>query len=132
MIFNSDGVTLADANNPASVGETIVIYCTGLGEVSPSVVAGMPAPSSPPAMTVNPVTVTIAGIDAPVSFAGLAPGFAGLYQVNAIVPVGADAGDGTDVPLLVTVKGRVSPAVKMRRPGPPGGTGKTRSPSPHK
>ncbi len=34
------------------------------------------------------MTVTIGEIDAPVVFQGLAPGFVGLYQVNAVVPSG--------------------------------------------
>jgi uncharacterized protein (TIGR03437 family) len=33
------------------------------------------------------VTVKIGGVDAPVQFAGLAPGYAGLYQVNAVLPL---------------------------------------------
>jgi len=37
--------------------------------------------------TVNPVTVTIGGVAVPVHFA-LTPRFAGLYQVNAMVPDG--------------------------------------------
>jgi uncharacterized protein (TIGR03437 family) len=37
---------------------------------------------------IDPVTVTIGGVNAPVFFAGLIPGFTGLYQVNATVPTG--------------------------------------------
>jgi uncharacterized protein (TIGR03437 family) len=33
------------------------------------------------------------GTAAPVSFSGLAPGFVGLYQVNAQVPAGLSAGN---------------------------------------
>ena len=80
-----------------SAGDAIVIYCAGLGAVNPPVTAGTAAPSSPPAITTNPVTVTIGGKTAQVFFSGLVGGFAGLYQVNAYVPKGITPGDA--VPL---------------------------------
>jgi len=60
---------------------------------------------------VNPVTVTIGGVDAAVLFAGLAPGFAGLYQLNVVVPGGVSAGDA--VPVVVSVAGQASPPVTL-------------------
>jgi len=111
-IMKSDGVTLAQPGTPASIGETVVIYCTGLGAVSPPVKEGLPAPSTPPlSTTVNTVTVTIGGKAAQVAFSGLTPGYAGLYQVNAVVPTGIATGD--TVPVVVTVAGQTSPAVTI-------------------
>jgi uncharacterized protein (TIGR03437 family) len=107
-ITKSDGVTVAQPGTPANIGETIVIYCTGLGLVTPSVKEGTAAPSTPPlATTVNPVTVTIGGQAAQVSFSGLAPGYAGLYQVNAVVPAGITVGNA--VPVVLSVAGQTSP-----------------------
>jgi uncharacterized protein (TIGR03437 family) len=68
------------------VGEVILVYATALGQVAPPVDAGTAAPLSPLSRTVAPVTAQIGGVNAPVQFAGLAPGFAGLYQVNVLVP----------------------------------------------
>jgi uncharacterized protein (TIGR03437 family) len=111
-IVKSDQVTLAQPGTPAAVGETIVIYCTGLGAVTPAVKEGSPAPTTPPlSTTVNTVTVTIGGKAAQVAFAGLTPGYAGLYQVNAVVPVGITTGDA--VPVLLSVAGQDSPPVTM-------------------
>jgi adhesin/invasin len=110
VIFKSDGVTLAQPGQPATAGETVVIYCTGLGAVSPPVPEGTPAPSLPLSNTVNPVTVTIGGQDAPVQFSGLTPGFPGLYQVNAVVPDGLS---GDQIPVIVTVAGQSSPPVTI-------------------
>ena len=102
---------MADASHPAAAGDVLVIYCTGLGEVSPALTAGMPAPLDHLSQTVNPVTVTIGGVPAPVAFAGLTPGFAGLYQVNAVVPKGVASGSAVVVALGEA--GQVSAAVTM-------------------
>ncbi|MBI3667957.1 MAG: PD40 domain-containing protein [Acidobacteria bacterium] len=76
---------LADQDHPASAGEALEIYGIGLGPTDPIVRAGVPAPASPPARAFTP-QVLIGGRPAGVLFAGLAPGLAGVYQVNAIVP----------------------------------------------
>lgn len=99
------------ASTPASAGDALVIYCAGLGAVTPAVPAGSAAPSSPPAKTANPVTVAIGGQSVEVLFAGLAPGFAGLYQVNVRVPKGI--APGANVPLTLTVAGSSSPPVTV-------------------
>jgi adhesin/invasin len=110
VIFKHDGVTLAQAGTPANQGETVVIYCTGLGAVTPAVPDGAPAPASPLSNTVNPATVTIGGQNATVAFSGLTPGYPGLYQVNAVVPNGVS---GAAVPVVVTVAEQPSPSVTM-------------------
>ena len=95
---------LVTAQNPVRAGDTIQIFATGLGDTDPEVGSGEPAP---PFSTVrNPVTVTIGEIDAPVVFQGLAPGFVGLYQVNAVVPSGVVPGDA--VSLVLTQNGIVA------------------------
>ena len=101
-------LTLADAAHPLKAQDAAVIYCTGLGEVTPTVSAGAPGPI-PPATTNNKVTVSIGGIDAPVFFSGLAPGFAGVYQVNVIVPPGITP--GSQVQVVMSAAGQSSPPV---------------------
>ena len=64
IILKSDQLTLARPGTPASVGETVVIYCTGLGAVDPPVADGAAAPSSVLAERVNPVTLRIGGKEA--------------------------------------------------------------------
>ena len=94
---------LNTAANPASAGDALLIFCTGLGTVSPLVPAGAAAPAGTLSYTDNPVTVTVGGKDAQVLFAGLAPGFVALYQVNVLVPPGITA--GPSVPVVVTAAG---------------------------
>jgi uncharacterized protein (TIGR03437 family) len=107
-IVKSDGVTVAQPGTPASIGETVVIYCSGLGAVTPKVKEGSPAPGVPPLSTTdNPVTVTIGGKPATVAFSGLTPGSVGLYQINAVVPSGIITGDA--VPVVIGVAGQTSP-----------------------
>jgi uncharacterized protein (TIGR03437 family) len=108
----ADGTqTIVSPDNPVRAGDVIVIYSDGLGSVNPQAVAGSETPISPLSQTLDPVTVTVGGIKAPVFFAGLTPGFTGLYQINATVPGGVTPGD--NVPLVITQVGRSSPAVTI-------------------
>jgi uncharacterized protein (TIGR03437 family) len=103
----SGAQTLADASHPVKAGDAITIYCTGLGQVTPPVPTGSPAPSDSVSSTVKPVSVTIGGVPANnVLFAGLTPQFVGLYQVNVIVPDGVPPGN--QVPVVVTAEGQSS------------------------
>ena len=47
--------------------------------------------------------MTIGGIDAPVTFQGLAPGFVGLYQINVTVP--SLVRPGEEVPIVLRQSG---------------------------
>ena len=80
----------ADTGHPARTGETVLIYCTGLGMVSSPPADGASSNGQPTILT---PTVTIGGAQAAVSFSGLAPGFVGLYQINAVVPSGLASGN---------------------------------------
>jgi len=88
---------------PAARGSVIQIFATGLGPTTPAVASGAAAPSSPTASLVTPVTVTIGGINAPVQFQALAPGFVGIYQINAQVP--ANVPTGPAINLKITQNG---------------------------
>ena len=103
---------LVDASNPATPGRTVVlIYCTGLGAVGNRPASGAPSPSNPPAATTTTPTVMIGGAPAQVSFSGLAPGFVGEYQVNALVPSTSTTGNA--VPVTISIGGATSNAVTI-------------------
>jgi uncharacterized protein (TIGR03437 family) len=91
---------LVDGANPAAAGDVVVVYCTGLGATSPAVRSGEAAPAGPLAKVVTPVQVMIGGQPAVVHYAGLTPGFVGLYQVNVQIPSGVTPGSA--VPLVLS------------------------------
>jgi uncharacterized protein (TIGR03437 family) len=102
---------LGPAGHPVKRGEYIAIFCTGLGPVSNRPATGAAALSSPLSSTLTLPTVTLGAAAAKVTYSGLAPGFAGLYQVNAIVPDGAPSGD--NVGLVITMGGVQSNTVTI-------------------
>jgi uncharacterized protein (TIGR03437 family) len=110
IVHNAD-FSLVTTSNPARVGEYISIFATGLGPVNGSAVSGAAAPSVPPfAPTVNSPIVMIGTSFAYVNYSGLAPGYVGLYQVNALIPSGIPAGNQ---PLIVSIGGTVSNTVLL-------------------
>lgn len=106
-----DAVTgaLISPDAPALAGQYLTVYVTGQGAVNPPVATGAAAPGDPFALPVAAVGVTIGGGDAIVSFAGMAPGLAGLLQINLQVPA---LGAGNQ-PLVVTVGGVASNPVMV-------------------
>lgn len=94
---------LVTQSNPIHQEESIVIYLTGMGRTTPAIEAGVPSPSDPLATTLIPADVTLAGVDLPISYAGLAPGQVGVYQINAQVPWWIPTGD--EQPLVITQGG---------------------------
>jgi uncharacterized protein (TIGR03437 family) len=108
ILHNATGAVVS-SQNPAVPDEFVQIYSTGLGAVSPAVASGVAAPSNPPSSTTLPVTVSFNGTSVPASFAGLAPGFVALYQVNVKVP---QIAPGT-AQVVLTINGVSSPPVTM-------------------
>jgi uncharacterized protein (TIGR03437 family) len=92
--------TLITSAAPALPGETVVLFATALGPVSPVLPINTLAPGTPLSTSVLTTGVSIGGQDAMLSFSGLAPGFIGLWQVNAVVPANVSSGAAK---LIITV-----------------------------
>ncbi len=101
VVVHADS-SLVSSNKPASPGEEVVIYATGLGATNPPFADGTAVNRMN--NTVKPVTVTMGGENAKVIYAGLTQGFVGLYQINVIVPVGLTGSQ----PVVVTSGGSYS------------------------
>lgn len=93
---------------PVNRGTFITVFANGLGVTNPTVPTGQRAPNSPLSIATFPITASIGGQPAQVLYAGLAPGFVGLFQVNLAVPQNASVGD--QVPLTLTINGVPSQA----------------------
>jgi uncharacterized protein (TIGR03437 family) len=85
--------SLVTPSNPARPNDTLFVYLSGLGAVTPSLSDGAAAPSGSLTDTTNTITAAINGEAATVQFAGLVPGAVGLYQINVVVPGDAASGD---------------------------------------
>lgn len=117
FILDSDGTGAVHASgspagsaNPAARGETLIIYLTGLGPVNNSPATGDAASSTTLAPTLITPQVVIGGFKADIAFSGLAPGFIGLYQINAVVPPATPVGT---VDLTVAANGITSNTAKL-------------------
>jgi len=75
-------------SRPAKPGDEIILLGIGFGGVSPSVAAGVVAGQAN--RLTAPLEIRIGGVPADVRYAGLAPGYVGLYQFNVVVPAVAD------------------------------------------
>lgn len=89
---HTDG-SLITADNPARPSEVIVVYLVGMGRTTPSVSSGAASPSDSLArVTIAPVVTLEGSAVSDILFAGLSPGFVGLYQINLTVPAGTAPG----------------------------------------
>jgi len=115
VIYKATGAatSLANAANPAKPGDSIIVYCTGLGVMDANGNAS------------NTPTLTIGGLTAPASYAGVAlpanyppagaptllglvsSSLGGLYQINATVPQGAASGTAA---VVISSAGQISQA----------------------
>jgi len=115
FIVGPTGVNLGlGPMQPIPRGDFAYFYATGLG-------AFMPSGNNPPVsdgdvgaqgvtyQTVLLPQVTIGGMQAQVLFAGQAPGFPGVYQVNIQIPQSAPTGDGVAVRMISADGTQITP-----------------------
>jgi len=95
----ADDNQLVTPTNPIHPHDIIVIYATGLGRTTPTIDSGMPSPVDPLSTAVIQPTVSLGGVPLDVLYAGLTPGYVGLYQINASVPGGVP--QGLEIPLTI-------------------------------
>jgi uncharacterized protein (TIGR03437 family) len=91
-IWSAVTESLVTSRSPARAGEYVTIYLVGLGAVAGSVTAGEKASGDPLLRALDPTQVQIGSVTVTPSFAGLTPGFAGLYQINVRLPSSLEPG----------------------------------------
>jgi uncharacterized protein (TIGR03437 family) len=99
-----DGTLILDSS-PAVPGEFVIIYSSGLGATDIPVASGSASPADPPARVADPPVVTLSGNPVSLLFAGLTPGFVGLYQLNFQIPAEIATGN---YELVLTQSGALS------------------------
>jgi uncharacterized protein (TIGR03437 family) len=92
LAAHQDFSALVTDQNPAKIGEFIHLYFTGLGMVAPAIATGVAAPIGPLYRLVTPFScqfLQASGVlTADILFAGLAPLFIGVEQVDMQIPSG--------------------------------------------
>ena len=96
-IQHASDFSLVSPSNPAAAGETILVYATGLGYVG-SGQTGMPATRADPVPGCPGVVALFPTNGCPncsgrILYAGVTPGFVGLYQVNLQIPPDIPSGN---------------------------------------
>src|SRR5579883_279817 len=86
--LNATNNQVVSASNPLRAGDFVALFATGLGQTGNR--GGLDYAIQQP-------TVMIGGKDCPVTFAGRAPGYVGLDQINCIVPSGIGANPAAPV-----------------------------------
>ena len=91
LVQNQDGAINGPAH-PATPGSIVTAYLTGQGPLSLPIASGNVSPSDPLIGAVAGISANIGGQNVEVTFAGMAPGLVGVFQVNLRIPALA-AGD---------------------------------------
>ena len=104
----ADGSVITPAA-PAAPGDVVVLYATGLGQTLPPVVYSLIPKTAASLINFSSFTVTLSetAIDpSAIAYAGIAPGFGGLYQINLVLP----AWVGPNPQIAIGFAGALSPA----------------------
>ena len=96
---NASNGGVVSNTNPLHAGEYVELFLTGLGTT---------ASQNGLNWAVQQPTVTVGGVDCPVTYAGAAPGFPGLDQINCRIPAGLGSQAGA---ALVVTSGKRSSQV---------------------
>ncbi|HLG99005.1 MAG TPA: protease pro-enzyme activation domain-containing protein [Bryobacteraceae bacterium] len=111
-IFTSAGALVPSSSGKP--GDTLPLFITGEGTVFPSLATGASPFSETPLAALprplGPVTVTVAGVAAEISFAGIPPGLVGVTQINFVIPPNAPPGPQ---PVIVSAGGIQSQAAQL-------------------
>jgi len=108
-VVQNEDLGLNGPSNPGRAGSVVIAYLTGPGPVDNPVAAGEAARSNPLSRVRSEIQAMVGGRAAEILFAGLAPGFVGLMQLNFRLPA-VSAGDQQ---LIVTIGGAASNAALL-------------------
>ncbi len=112
VILHAD-YSLVTPDQPAQPGETVLIWLTGLGGLLPAVPTGAANPGGPLSSAIDPRIQIWFGdqIADKLTYAGGAPFFAGLNQINAVIP--KTVRTGTNIPVAISTSDAFSDLVDL-------------------
>lgn len=102
-----DGSVIS-SQNPARPGDKVILYANGLGATRPRIPAGQIPTGAATLERINDFQITLDGnpVDrSDIFYAGAAPGFAGLYQINMRLPENA----GRNPQIRIAIRDTISP-----------------------
>jgi len=116
FVWNGNNAVAAHLNgqvisptSPAVPGEVVVLFVAGLGRTSPDTTSGQLATAAFPIYYFSQLQILLNGVACPpgsILYAGLSPGFAGLYQINLQLPADVSA----NPQIQVAIGAQISPA----------------------
>jgi uncharacterized protein (TIGR03437 family) len=116
IAINGDGSIAAPpdsfpgiTSHPATAGDTLTFYATGLGAVGPAIADGT-SPGDASRLTTTTPTVMIDGVAGTVQYSGLSPQFVGVYQLKVTIPPGTTLGKGVPVQIQIGGVSSADPA----------------------
>lgn len=86
LAVNLPSGTMNTAQNPVKPGQYVTAYAIGQGMLDNPVDTGCAAPDAPYSCPLAAVSATLGGMPVDIQFAGLPPGYAGLMQLNLLIP----------------------------------------------
>ncbi len=95
----ADGTVASRSATNVRAGDTVTLYGIGFGTVAPNLASGEIVRNAN--SVVLPLQIYFGDTAATVTYAGLAPGTLGLYQINVVVPQVS----GTAIPLTIKLNG---------------------------
>jgi uncharacterized protein (TIGR03437 family) len=112
VILHAD-YSLVTPDAPAQPGETVLIWLTGLGGLLPAVPTGAGNPGDPLSSAIDPrIQIWFGGqVAEKLTYAGGAPFFAGLNQINAVIPTTVQT--GTNIPVAISTSDAFSDLVDL-------------------
>jgi uncharacterized protein (TIGR03437 family) len=84
-VLNADG-SVNSTKNPASSGSTLSVFFTGQGPVAAVVEDGAAPPAGKAISATSTISATIGSMPVEILFAGLAPLYPGVAQMNLKIP----------------------------------------------
>jgi uncharacterized protein (TIGR03437 family) len=81
-------------SSPARPGDIVILWATGLGQTTPPAYNFQLPTAAAPLIAGANLEVLLDGVAVPssaIEYAGVAPGYAGLYQINLLLPLSTGA-----------------------------------------